>query len=167
MGEQAFADPIDQPAGSGTIRGCAIGAGAAVGATDAATSWALLGRSVYWSGSPALSFSCEGGKAQSIWWFAGIDTAPLFVYLLNDFEMRHGLASTVGLGWGSNGFKIGAYGTVGLIILGIGLRAMMLPIKNRKGARQGFDLRLTWFPSETFAGQAMLMYTVQLGKYRG
>ena len=80
--------------------------------------------------------------------------------------MRHGLSATIGVGYGTNGFKVGAYGTVGLIILGLGVRAMIMPFKTRKGLRHGFDIRATWFPAESFAGQAMAMYAIQLGRYR-
>jgi hypothetical protein len=148
------------------IRGCALGFGGVLGGSQVRSSWVLLGESFVPSASPALSVSCDGGKERGVWWSAGLDAAPCFVYVVNDIELRHGLTSTLALGWTNQELTVGGYGAAGASILGLGPLVRYLPFETPTGARHGPEARFLWMPSTGFIFEGMVLYTVQLGPYR-
>ena len=133
------------------------------GATDTSRSWSYIGTNVKFSASPAISFSCEGGNDRKLWWFAGVDSAPFFFYLVDDATMRHGAAATMGVGYGNETLRVGGFGTAGLVMAGIGARLVYMPFKTGSGIRHGLDVRATWFPADAMAAQGMLLWSFRLG----
>lgn len=148
------------------FRGCSLGVGAALGGSRTRSSWVLLGQGFLASGSPAVSVGCDGGQARGAWWTAGLDSAPFFAYVVNEQAVRHGLTTTIGGGWTDGRLSVGAYGTVGLTMLGVGPVARFLPFKRADGSRHGPELRFTWLLSGDFTFESTLYYTFQLGPYR-
>lgn len=149
------------------VRGCLFGLGGAIGGSRS-RSWVLLGEGFLLSGSPALAVTCDGGTPEDspLWWFAGLDMAPFFVYLVNDTELRHGLSATVGVGYGKDSLYVGAFGTAGATVLGLGPVVRWLPIQTPRGRRHGLETRATWMPARNLVFEYSLLYTMQLGDYR-
>jgi hypothetical protein len=145
------------------VRGCVLSLGGAVGATDTSRDWEFLDEPYIISASPAGSFSCEGGSATKMWWFAGVDSAPFYVYRFADGEMRHGAAATMGVGYGSDKLSAGVYGSAGLVILGAGARLVYMPFQMKNGGRHGPDLRASWMPSDAWSFEVLAMWGWRLG----
>lgn len=147
------------------IRGCNLGFGGVLGGSQVRSSWRLLGESFFASASPALSFSCDGGQERGFWWSAGLDAAPWFVYVVDDRELRHGLTTTIALGWTNDELSVGGYGAAGATIFGLGPIARYLPFEMKSGSRHGPEARFLWLPSKDFVFEGMVLYTVQLGRF--
>ena len=155
--------PASRSQGFFSVRSCMVGVGVTAGATDTSRSWSYIGTNVKVSASPALSFSCEGGNDRKLWWFAGVDSAPFFFYLVDDATMRHGAAATMGVGYGDEKLRVGGFGTAGLVMAGLGARMVYMPFQTRSGLRHGLDVRATWFPADAMAAQGMILWSFRLG----
>ncbi|MFK7930111.1 MAG: hypothetical protein AB8H79_18110 [Myxococcota bacterium] len=150
------------------LRGCSLGVGGVVGGTKVAASWVLLGEGFLVSASPAVALTCDGGAGRDggFWWFGGIEMAPWFVYIVSNVELRHGLAATVGAGYTKGNVYVGAYGTAGATVLGLGPVVRWLPFERGNGKRHGPEARFMWMPANELVMEGMLLYTFQLGKQR-
>jgi len=148
------------------VRGCLFGIGGALGGSQG-RSWVTLGDGFLLSGGPALAFTCDGGGPQDspFWWFAGLDMAPFFVYVVDDNELRHGLSATLGAGWHRDTLYAGVYVTAGATLLGAGPVVRWLPLQVPSGRRQGLELRMTWMPTKEPTFEGVLLYTMQIGAY--
>lgn len=139
--------------------GCDLGVGLAVGGTNVSENWAFIDQSVQGSASPMVSFSCRKGQTNGFVWFAGIDSAPGFVFFNNELRFRHSLVGTFGLSYFSDSFRVGPFASLGYTLIGGGLRVGVYPFRMKNGYRHGFELRGMVFPQQQFAGQISLMYT--------
>jgi len=161
----AAARPRD--AGFWQVRGCMVSLGVAAGLTGTSQSWAYVGRPVYFSFSPVLAGTCEGGPIRGVNWFVGGETAPLYAYLLNADNIGvHTLVATVGLSFGGDRLRVGPYVSGGILMTAAGARLWWLPFVNRAGTPHGFELRVAWIFAQTPSAQGMLMYGWRLGRLR-
>jgi hypothetical protein len=150
-------------ADANALVGCELGFGIAAGATDVRDNWVFINQDYHASASPMVSFSCRNGRAGGFMWFAGLDSAPAFVFYNDDERFRHSLVSTVGVGWTSSSFRAGPFASLGFTLLGLGARVGVYPIKMKNGYRHGFELRGMVFPQKQLAGQISLLYSIDLG----
>jgi hypothetical protein len=142
---------------------CAIGLGVAGGGSYEGSSWDRIGQpALAVAASPAASLACDLSD-RPVRWFVGMDTAPLFKYGVGSATFVHFAAASAGVMFGSPKFRAGPYGTVGLLLLGGGFRAVWTPIGGAEAPYRGLELRLTgYFPSSP-AGQVMILFTSEVG----
>jgi hypothetical protein len=141
-------------------RACMVGLGVAAGASYAVEDWRRVGSGpIAGSGSPAAMIACDSGQA-AVRGFFGFDTAPTFSYYAgSETPLPHLAALTAGVTFGGRTLRAGPYGTIGLVILGVGLRTSWTPFKGpTPEASRGFELRITAFTPSTPAGEAMLFW---------
>jgi hypothetical protein len=164
-GEEVVPEPRRQT--FWTVRSCVVAFGIAAGASNGNARWQDVGRTMYYSVSPAMAGVCEGGSPKGLKWFAGADTAPIFAYLLSPEDIGvHTLVGTAGLALGSETARVGPFVSMGILLSGVGLRASWLPFQTRHGQRQGFEFRFSWLASRTTSVQGMLLYGFRLHRFR-
>jgi len=148
-----------------SIRECRVSVGVAAGLSrNAQSSWTNVGLpSAVVSGSPEVALVCAGGGTK-VRWFVGADSAPTFFYISPSGRRNHVLAATLGVEWNPGPVRIGAFGNLGFVVAGVGLRAVWLPITTQSGAKQGLEARFTAYPMN-LAGQVMLGYTWEFGAF--
>lgn len=162
VGERAFAGKAvkrgyyDLAAFAGY--GWIVGVGGAGGISDARHSWSRPRDRVLAAGSPALSLSAHGGSISGLWWFIGVDSAPMSRSLQNDVLRSHLVGTFMGLGAGRRAWFAGGYFALGFV-RGLGARLLWLPPRDQGRSRRGLDLRATWMPSPTPAGEVMVLYS--------
>ncbi len=148
-----------------TMRECLVGVGVAAGVSkNAQSSWSNVGLpDAVPSASPAVTMVCAGG-AEKVRWFIGADSAPTFFYLARNGRQNHVLAGTLGVEWAPGKFRIGPYVNAGLVVLGFGLRTVVVPFETKQGNVHGLELRLTAYPTN-LSGQGILAYTWEFGNF--
>jgi len=160
----ALGEEVGHPRRRLPIRACSLSLGAAGGGSSSRSSWTLPGNGVLLSGSPFLGASCDGGRSRGLWWSVGVDTAPAFSYLLQDQRVRHGLASTLMVGWTNEIWYLGAYGTAGATVLGLGPVVRWMAFQRSSGARHGPEVRLTWGGAGVMVLEGILAWNIRLGR---
>ncbi len=100
-----------------------------------------LRRGLQGGGSPAFVAAMETVYAPSMRWHFGIDSAPFFA-TLNDDVVWHLALLNAGMSFGGPHLRSGAYGTVGLVGLGLGWRTVWTPFETRGGIVHGLEFRL-------------------------
>lgn len=147
---------------------CLLSVGVGGGVTYLpADSWERVGRSaVQPSVSPSAALTCEMGSDKSpLSLFAGIDTAPTFVYTASGTQLGHLGAGTAGFSIGGDAVRLGPYATVGMVLAGVGVRGVVAPF-GKDMERSGFEIRASLLASDTTVFEGMLMYTRQMGRFR-
>jgi hypothetical protein len=146
-------------------RRCLVGLGFAAGGSYSVADWRQVGDGpLRLSASPAAMISCDSslGPVRA---FFGFDTAPTFSYSpIPNLSVPHLAAMTAGVSFGGKKLRIGPYGTIGLVVLGVGARVTWLPFERRTATADGrrarpewgFELRATGFIPSTPAGEVAL-----------
>lgn len=142
---------------------CLLGAGVAAGGSYVGSSWDRIGQPAFAaSASPAASLACDLSDHPTRW-FLGLDTAPMFKYAVGDSNLVHFAAASTGVMFGGPKFRAGPYGTVGLLVLGAGVRAVWTPIGDEDTPYRGLELRITGYVPSSPAGQVMVLFTAEVG----
>lgn len=134
----------DRAAQAGLTTWAAVGFAGGV-ATSAGSQWENLGHAP--TGVSASPFGAAGldvRLAGPVWWSASVDAAPFFVYPSSPDRRSHVIAGTSGVEGGSEAVHVGAYGTFGYTMRGVGLRGVVTPWRDAAGRRTGLELRATW-----------------------
>lgn len=149
------------------VRGCVAGGGGVLGVSDG-QSWVTLGQGPLVSASPAVAAMCDAwlSRKMNLSAFAGFDFAPMFMYIADGVEFRHGLTATLGAMHDKNNLGIGGYVTGGFTLAGAGALVRWMPAEVAINSRGGIEFRATWLAAPRPAAQAMLLLVVQMGDYK-
>lgn len=148
------------------VRECLASAGVAAGASrNQGLAWSNIGLpDVVPSASPAVALACGGGSDRVHVLF-GVDSAPTFFYLGKNGRLNHVLAGTLGLELRAGDLRFGPIVNAGIVVLGVGARAVVLPFETKEGGKHGFEVRALAYPLN-LSGQGMLAYTWEFGDFR-
>ena len=141
---------ISPSALAGTLQSQSI----AIGATSAFDLTYLMS-----SGSPILSAGLELG-GESLRLYAGLESSPLLVHSIGYTDTRPLIALTLGPTVGRDDLRVGAYGSLGFLTMGGGMRAIYTPVEGKRGARHGWEVRAGVHLSKTVS--TSLLYHVNL-----
>ena len=155
-------DP-DHPQSMGTDQfwECRRMIGVAGGVLPTAGVWEFVGEgATAVTGSFLLAFSCEVGAARAAAMF-GVESAPFLQQRRFDKQgtlFPQWITATLGLTLGGNKMRYGPVVSGGIGYVGAGGRFMFMPLRGRRGARMGMEVRLlAWF-SDRVSGQLQLMW---------
>ena len=134
-------------------------------------SWNFVGSSapVAFTGSPAVSLSCESGSAPGRVFesFIGMESAPFLRYFgTGDSVLHHFGTVSGGLMVGSDTLRAGPIGTAGIWVLGGGARVAAGLHTDRQGLRHVLELRSQMLYQGAPSGHFMLMYGVSFDPWR-
>jgi hypothetical protein len=106
----------------------------------------MLGPTQLTSGfSPSLTLGYEYGRG-NLRAYVGAYSAPTFLFVAgNEAFGAPLLVADLGFSVGSEHFRVGPFGSVGLLAAGGGVRAVLTPFDTRRGDLRGFEARLTMY----------------------
>lgn len=138
-----------------TIGRCELGAGLALGGEEEAPATEERAARFGLVGSPAFALLCPVGPPSLLRPMVGVDAAPWFHVRAEPHDRAHLVAATVGIGVGGPHLRAGPYGSLGVAMGAVGLRAHWLPTRR---SPWGAELRGAWFAPAP-ALQTMLLAT--------
>lgn len=145
-GVDAVPTPPRPPPPADPVVRVRVGAGLAAGlAKTNGSQWENLGRTPTGGGaSPFGAAVAEARLAAGVELLGGVDAAPFFAYPSTPGRRPHLLALTTGLQGRSGATSVGAFGTYGIALRGVGVRFTTTPWVDRRDRPTGLEIRATW-----------------------